>query len=66
MQKLYVAVESLSRFTRYSLISIEMVRHLQSLGIGVMIEKENVDTTRPCSEMMLPFLSAFAFKRRLR
>lgn len=53
-------VKSISRFARNTLVSVETVRHLKSLGIGVIFEKENIDTTVPYSEMMLTILSAFA------
>ena len=53
-------VKSISRFARNTLISIQTVRELKSLGIGVIFEKENIDTTKPYSEMTLTILSAFA------
>lgn len=53
-------VKSISRFARNTLVSVQTVQHLQSLGIGVIFEKENIDTTKPYSEMMLTILSAFA------
>ena len=53
-------VKSISRFARNTLISIETVRHLRSLGIGIVFEKENIDTSKPYSEMMLTILAAFA------
>ncbi len=53
-------VKSISRFARNTLVSMQTVQHLQSLGIGVIFEKENIDTTKSYSEMMLTILSAFA------
>ena len=53
-------VKSISRFARNTLITIETIRHFQSLGIGCFFEQENIDTSSPYSEMMLTILSAFA------
>ena len=53
-------VKSISRFARNTLISVETVRYLQSFGIGVVFEEQNIDTSQPYSEMMLTILSAFA------
>ena len=55
-----VLVKSISRFARNTLIAIQNVRKLQSLGIPVLFEKENIDTSRPYSEMLLTILAAFA------
>ena len=53
-------VKSISRFARNTLISIQTVRQFKELGIGVVFEKENIDTTKPYSEMTLTILSSFA------
>ena len=55
-----LVVKSISRFARNTIISLETVRHLKSLGIGIVFEKEQIDTTQPFSEMMLTFYAAFA------
>ena len=55
-----ILVKSISRFARNTLISIQTIRHLQELGVAVIFEKENLDTSKPYSEMMLTILSAFA------
>lgn len=53
-------VKSISRFARNTLLSVETIRRLHALGVSVIFEKENIDTTKPYSEMMLTVLSAFA------
>ena len=53
-------VKSISRFARNTLITIETIRNLKSLGIGCFFEKENIDTSSPYSELMLTILSALA------
>ena len=55
-----VIVKSISRFARNTLIAIENVRMLQNLGIPILFEKENIDTSKPYSEMLLTILAAFA------
>ena len=52
--------KSISRFARNTLISIQSVRRLQALGITVIFEKENIDTSNKASEVMLTIMSAFA------
>ena len=39
---------------------LKYVRELKSLGIGVIFEKENIDTMRIDSEMLLTVMSSFA------
>ena len=53
-------VKSISRFARNTLITIETIRNLKSLGIGCFFERENIDTSSPYSELMLTILSALA------
>ena len=55
-----ILCKSISRFARNTLITIQTIRHLQSIGVAVIFEKENIDTSKPNSEMMLTVLSAFA------
>ena len=52
--------KSISRFARNTLISVQSVRRLQALGITVIFEKENIDTSNKASEVMLTIMSAFA------
>ena len=52
--------KSISRFARNTLVSVQSVRRLQELGITVIFEKENIDTSNKASEVMLTIMSAFA------
>ena len=39
---------------------LSYIRHLQSLGVQILFEKENIDTGSHFSEMVLTVLAAFA------
>ena len=56
----YIITKSLSRFARNTLDCLTYVRKLQALGVGVLFEKENIDTGTAMSEMILTVLAAFA------
>lgn len=56
----YVITKSISRFARNTLDCIAEVRHLQSLGINIYFEENNLDTSLAYSEMLLTVLAAFA------
>ena len=55
-----VLVKSISRFARNVLITVESVRKLKSLGVTIIFEKENIDTSQAYSEMLLTILAAFS------
>lgn len=55
-----ILTKSISRFARNTLDSIQYVRMLKALGITVIFEKENINTSTMNSEMILTVLSAFA------
>ena len=55
-----ILVKSISRFARNTLITVANVRKLNKLGIPIFFEKENIDTSKPYSEMLLTILAAFA------
>ena len=55
-----ILVKSLSRFARNSKDCIQAVRELQTLGISVIFEKEQIDTGHLQNEMILSMMSAFA------
>lgn len=55
-----VLTKSISRFARNTLDSIDYVRKLKAMGIGVMFEKENINTMHMSNEMVFTMLSAFA------
>ena len=56
----YIITKSLSRFARNTLDCLTYVRKLKALGVGVLFEKENIDTGTAMSEMILTVLAAFA------
>ena len=56
----YIIVKSISRFSRNTLDSIEIVRKLASAGIRMYFEKENIDTGRMNGEFLLTVLSSLA------
>ena len=55
-----ILTKSISRFARNTVLSIETVRELKELGVGVYFEKENIDTLDPKSEMVLTIFSSLA------
>lgn len=55
-----VIVKSISRFARNTRDCIAAVRELQSLGISVVFEKENLDTASAGGEMFLSIYGALA------
>lgn len=56
----YIIVKSISRFSRNTLESIEMVRSLSEKGIYIYFEKENIDTGKMEGELLLSILSSLA------
>lgn len=55
-----ILVKSISRFCRNTVDMLETVRSLRQLGVGVIFEKENLDTTSVESELLLTVYAAFA------
>ena len=55
-----IITKSISRFARNTLECLSYIRHLQSLGVQLLFEKENIDTGSHFSEMVLTVLAAFA------
>lgn len=55
-----IFVKSVSRFARNSLECIEAIRTLNSFGVTVMFENDNIDTGTMNSELILYVKSAFA------
>lgn len=55
-----ILTKSFSRFARNTLDSIDYIRELRALGIGVVSEKENMNTLNEDSEMLITILSCFA------
>ena len=56
----YIITKSISRFARNTLECLSYIRRLQSLGVQILFEKENIDTGSNLSEMILTVLAAFA------
>ncbi len=55
-----ILTKSISRFARNTLECLSYVRHLQSLGVNIIFENNNIDTRTAFSEMLLTVLAAFA------
>lgn len=55
-----VITKSISRFARNSMDCLKAVRELQSIGVGVFFEKENIDTSTLKDELMLTFFASCA------
>lgn len=55
-----ILVKSVSRFGRNTVDVMKTVRSLQERGIGVIFEKEGLDSRHMNSELMLAFHSAFS------
>ena len=55
-----VITKSISRFARNTVDCLENVRLLKSLGIGVIFEKENINTLTMTSEFMIALYGSFA------
>ena len=55
-----ILTKSIQRFARNTLDCINYTRILRQLGIGVLFEKENINTMEMDTELILTFMSAFA------
>lgn len=55
-----VITKSISRFARNTLDTLNYVRMLKELGIGVIFEKENINTLDSKGEVLLTILSSLA------
>lgn len=55
-----IITKSISRFARNTLDCLNYVRELKNLGIGVLFEKENIDTLDAKGEVLLTILSSLA------
>jgi DNA invertase Pin-like site-specific DNA recombinase len=51
---------NVSRFARNTLDCLNYVRELKDLGIGIIFEKESINTLRMNDELMLSTFSAIA------
>ena len=55
-----VLTKSISRFARNTVDLLETVRHLKSLGIAVIFEKESINSMTADGELMLTILASYA------
>lgn len=55
-----IITKSFSRFARNTLECIEVIRKLKLMNIGIIFEKENINTLSAESEMVLTLLSSIA------
>ena len=55
-----ILCKSISRFARNTVDCLEYVRQLKELGIGVLFEKENINTLTMTSEFMIALYGSFA------
>lgn len=55
-----ILTKSISRFARNTVDLLEVVRELNSLGVEVRFEKENISTATADGEFMLTLLASFA------
>ena len=55
-----ILCKSASRFARNTVDCLEHIRELKALGIGVIFEKENINTLTEYSEFLLALHSSFA------
>ena len=55
-----VITKSISRFARNTVDCLEYIRQLKELGIGVIFEKENINTLTMTSEFMIALYGSFA------
>ena len=55
-----ILTKSISRFARNTLDSLKYIRALKGMGIGIIFEKENINTLETDTELIITFMSAFA------
>lgn len=55
-----ILTKSISRFARNTVDSLQTVRKLKDIGVGVIFEKENLHTLDPKCEVMLTIMSSLA------
>ena len=55
-----IVTKSVSRFARNTIVLLETVRELKSIGVNVFFEEQNIDTGSSEGEFMLTLLASFA------
>ena len=56
----FIITKSISRFARNTTDCLEIVRRLTQLGVGILFEKENINTKTMDNELILSILSSLA------
>lgn len=56
----YILAKSISRFARNTIDTLNTVRELRNIGVGVYFEKEHIDTLQTQSEFILTMFAAAA------
>ncbi len=55
-----IVTKSISRFARNTLDAVGYIRKLKAMGIGIIFEKENINTLEEDNEMFITFMSGMA------
>lgn len=55
-----IITKSISRFARNTLDCLNFVRQLKDLGVGVIFEKENINTLDGKGEVLISILASLA------
>ena len=55
-----IITKSVTRFARNTVESIQTIRKLKEIGVGIIFEKENINTLTEKSELMITILSSIA------
>ena len=55
-----ILTKSISRFARNTVDCLDTVRKLKAMNIGVVFEKENIDTMKESGEFLITLFSSFA------
>lgn len=56
----YIITKSISRFARSLVETLQIVRELREIGVGIYFEKEQIDTLKSTSDFMLSIYSTVA------
>lgn len=56
----YIYTKSISRFARNLVDTLKIVRELRGIGVGVLFEKEGIDTLDPSGDFMLSIYATIA------
>lgn len=55
-----ILVKSIARFARNTVDTLNTIRELKEIGVGIYFENENVDTLSPGGEVLITILAAMA------